>query len=265
MSIAICARCKTLFDPSITPVRFAEKLMCSWHPGEVVNTGTTDHRYDYAEVWKWTCCGKTEIGPIVSAGQGDIDHPPPRTPGCETGPHLTDNSVQLATQLATGIQALQDRLHELKALELKGVTGSEIFISYSHADSAFVDRLTRQFETDALKYWRDEKDILVGEVIDRAISEGIQRGSMFLVVLTPSSVLSPWVRREIDEAAHEVSEGRKIILPLFGCGLSPEQLPSRLRRFKGVDFNQDFDIGYRLLLRSIVGHMRRSEGASRNG
>lgn len=64
--------------------------------------------------------------------------------------------------------------------------------------------------------------------------------------------------RELDEAAHEASEGRKVLLPVLAEGLSLDGLPPRIRRFKCADFNRDFDIAYLLLLKSIRGHLRRA-------
>lgn len=262
MPVAICTRCRTLFDPALAPVRFGEKLLCSWHPGQPENIGNTGPRGDYAELWKWSCCGKTEVAPIVEqpwqGSTAHVDHPPLRSPGCTSGPHEADESLELAESLATGIQALQNRLQELSEFEVRGVNGSEVFISYSHKDSAFVDRLSERLISDSVAIWRDERDILVGDVIDRAISDGIQKNSMFLVVLTPNSISSSWVQREIDEAAHEAAEGHKIVLPIVTNGLSPLDVPARLRRLKCAEFGADFESAYGLLWRSIHAHLKRN-------
>lgn len=102
-----------------------------------------------------------------------------------------------------------------------------------------------------------KKEILVGDVIDRAISEGIQKHSLFLVVLTPSSIASRWVQRELDEASHEAVERGKIILPVIAKGIGVGDVPGNLRRLKCADFNNNFKSSYDGLLRSIKLHLRR--------
>jgi TIR domain len=84
------------------------------------------------------------------------------------------------------------RLHELAVFNEKLATTGGVFISYSH-DNDVVDNLARRFETDRINYWRDEKDLFVGDVIDKAISKGIREARLFLIVLTPKSISSPWV------------------------------------------------------------------------
>ena len=136
------------------------------------------------------------------------------------------------------------------------------FISYAHFDNAFVDRLVRRLETDGVTIWRDETHILVGDDIDRAISRGIQENKLFLIVLTPNSVKSDWVAREFDEASHDAISGNKVLLPVLASGLSPNDLPARIRRKKSVVFEADFERPYAVLLESIKEHTRRSANSS---
>jgi hypothetical protein len=135
-------------------------------------------------------------------------------------------------------------------------TTGGVFISYSHDDNDIVDSLARRFETDRINYWRDEKDMFVGDVIDKAISKGIQEARLFLIVLTPNSISSRWVERELDEAAHEATEGRKVALPVVAKGLRAEEIPTRLRRQLYVDVSKNFDHGYERLAKSIQHHLR---------
>ena len=132
-----------------------------------------------------------------------------------------------------------------------------MFISYSHGDEDIVDSLTARLEGDNINYWRDEKDLLIGDVIERAVSKGIQQARLFLIVLTPTSIESRWVRRELDEAAFEEAEGRKVILPVLAKDLRPTKIPDRLRRFRYVDIGPSFERGYIQLIASIRAHLRR--------
>lgn len=194
-------------------------------------------------------------------GHQGRDYPPRRSPGCTRGPYVKDETLLVDPNLARELEALQQRLRDIEARETRSRPTSRLFISYAHADSEFVDQLTERLDKDRIEYWRDDKDLLVGEVIDRAISQGIQTNALFLVVLTPDSIQSTWVQRELDEAAHEAAEGRKILLPVLAKGLAPAQAPARIRRFRCANLNANAEREYELLLRSIREHVRSFERA----
>jgi hypothetical protein len=80
---------------------------------------------------------------------------------------------------------------------------------------------------------------------------------LFLIVLTRQSVRSRWVQRELDEAAHEEAEGRKVILPVLAKGMRSSDIPPRLRRIRHVDIGSNFEAGYDQLIISIRVHLSR--------
>ncbi|HNB41306.1 MAG TPA: TIR domain-containing protein [Anaerolineales bacterium] len=166
-----------------------------------------------------------------------------------------ENKNEEVTQLQSEIQELQRRLHELEAFEKRSTQDGGVFISYSHADKDFVNEIVKEFETDKINYWLDDKDLFIGQVIDKAISDGIQKSWIFITVLSPSSVNSRWVEREFDEASHEEVEGRKIILPVVCNNLPADKVPARIRRKLYVDLSKDFPSGYQKLKKSILHYL----------
>jgi uncharacterized protein YjbI with pentapeptide repeats len=74
-----------------------------------------------------------------------------------------------------------------------------IFISYSHAEREFVQRLMLLFDKRKIRYWVDEKDATPGR-IDRVLDFGIRTHGTFLVVLSSDSVRSQWVEYEVSRA-----------------------------------------------------------------
>jgi hypothetical protein len=168
-------------------------------------------------------------------------------------------AVEQASQLEKQEAQLRQqaiRLRELAEFDRQSNISGGVFISYSHDDKDIVDALAHRLAADQINYWLDEKDLFVGDVVDKAISRGIQESLLFIIVLTPTSISSKWVERELDEAAHAESEGLKIILPIVAKDLSPEQIPARLRRKLYVDVSKSFDDGYARLTRSIHHHLR---------
>jgi hypothetical protein len=79
---AVCRRCGREFDLELSDA--PGDCPCSYHPSPPVKMGTTGPRRDYAEVWRFPCCGETVIGEVGADGR---DIGPSQSPGCRTGPH----------------------------------------------------------------------------------------------------------------------------------------------------------------------------------
>ena len=195
----------------------------------------------------------------------DVEHcqlPDHRTPPSEgegyrqTVQYALNRDINTRSPLQEEIDRLRvqlkEKLDKLELLELGQQASKEggVFISYAHADQDVASKIASRFDSDRVSYWLDEKEIDVGQVIDKAISEGIQKSWAFLILVTPASIASRWVERELDEAAHEETLGKKIVLPVI-AKIKSEDVPPRLRRKFYVDLTSDFEKGYTRLLRSI--------------
>lgn len=73
---------------------------------------------------------------------------------------------------------------------------TQVFISYSRQDMEFVQRLAADLQQKGLDVWWDLSDIQGSDVWERKIEEGLRNSKYFIVVLTPDSLASRWVRRE---------------------------------------------------------------------
>ena len=73
---------------------------------------------------------------------------------------------------------------------------TQIFISYSRTDMDFVQRLAVDLQREGFDVWWDLTDIQGSDVWERKIEEGLRTSQYFIVVLTPASLESRWVRRE---------------------------------------------------------------------
>jgi hypothetical protein len=100
-----------------------------------------------------------------------------------------------------------------------------IFLSHSHADRPFVRKLTEALNKKGIKdVWVDEAEILVGDSLIQKIEEGLKKTRYFGVVLSPRSVGSPWVKKELEAAMNkELKTGSVVVLPLLyeHCDLPP--------------------------------------------
>jgi TIR domain len=101
---------------------------------------------------------------------------------------------------------------------------SSIFLSHNHKDKEFVRRLANNLRAYGVKVWVDEAEILVGDSLIQKIGEGIEEMEYLGVVLSPNSVDSKWVQREIEVATNKEINGRKVkVLPILyrKCKMPP--------------------------------------------
>ena len=87
---------------------------------------------------------------------------------------------------------------------------SQIFISYSRQDEDFVDRLACDLIENGLDVWVDRSKIRGGDRWRQRITEGISTSACMLVVLSPHSVKSEYIERELSIAANH----RKPLIPV---------------------------------------------------
>ncbi len=120
--------------------------------------------------------------------------------------------------------------------------GNDIFISYSHADKDFAQRLADGLRSRGIKIWLDEVSIEPGDNIVRSINEGIKASSHMLVVLSESSVQSNWVQEEWSAKYNEeVNRSSIMVIPTIIDNLSPDLIPPTLAGKKYVNFQNDYE------------------------
>ena len=89
---------------------------------------------------------------------------------------------------------------------------TQVFISYSRKDLAFVERLAKDLQSAGLGVWYDLSGLDGGARWGQEIQSAIQRSQIFVVVLSPNSIDSEWVEKEFMYAN---SLKRKIIPLLY--------------------------------------------------
>ncbi|TAM92132.1 MAG: toll/interleukin-1 receptor domain-containing protein, partial [Rhodanobacteraceae bacterium] len=90
-----------------------------------------------------------------------------------------------------------------------GLTGmADVFVSYARADKARVAPLVAAIEAKGWSVWWDP-EITPGQEFDDQIDAEIDAAKAVLVIWTPTSVASRWVRGEAREAAE-----RGILVPV---------------------------------------------------
>lgn len=91
-----------------------------------------------------------------------------------------------------------------------------IFISYSHQDHDFVDKLAANLVMHKAHVWVDRWELNVGDSIIEKVQEAIQESSALIVVISNSSMKSGWCKKELSAGfLKELEEKRVVVLPLI--------------------------------------------------
>ena len=123
----------------------------------------------------------------------------------------------------------------------------EVFVSHSSRNASFVERLVKAMNRHGLKTFYTKKNIQGAQQWHDEIGAALERCSWFVVVLSPQSVDSGWVKHEFVYALQERRYRRRIV-PVLYRTCEFKKLSWALSNIQYVDFRQDFDQGCRDLL-----------------
>jgi len=132
---------------------------------------------------------------------------------------------------------------------------SHVFLSYARRDQVFADRLVTALEERGVNVWLDREDIPGGAAWESAIVEALSSSSAVLVVLSPASVTSEYVPKELSLAE---KYDRPIVPILYEAWeASPDasavkRIEFQLAGVQYVDFaGQPFEQALTALLRAL--------------
>jgi len=126
-----------------------------------------------------------------------------------------------------------------------------VFLSHNKEDKAFVRQLARDLDNHGVKFWLDEAEINIGDSLIEKIRSGLDEMDYVAVILSPNSIASPWVQREVDVAMNQEISGKKVkVLPILyrKCEL-PGFLPGKAY----ADFTEEsrYEDAFAKVVRSI--------------
>jgi hypothetical protein len=125
----------------------------------------------------------------------------------------------------------------------------DLFMSYSSKDAEFATRLANDLHSRGVKVWWDKLEMKVGDSLHKKIQEGMSNSAWLGVVLSPHSVSSPWVEKELSAALAQELERRNVfVLPILyqDC-----QVPLFLKDKVYADFRISYERGLEVLLERI--------------
>ena len=125
---------------------------------------------------------------------------------------------------------------------------AEIFLSHSSVDRQFANGLAEMLRRHDLPVWYSDTNITGAQQWHDEIGAALRRCDWFLLVLSPDSVTSMWVKRETLYALQQPRYENRIV-PILFRDCDADQLSWTLSSLQWVDFRNDLPSGNRDLLR----------------
>lgn len=131
--------------------------------------------------------------------------------------------------------------------------GGHIFLSYSRADVSVMNRVRNVLENHAIAVWTDEGLTPGTESWKTTIEEAIRSATGMVVILSPHSYKSKWVKRELGYA---IAQGVRIF-PILADGDESNAIPIELINSQWVDIRGKPNAADRLekLVTAIKGNL----------
>lgn len=201
--------------------------------------------------------------------------------------HLGPSEISMSTLIASGFEIEPAFLRSagvsrglildlMRGRRFKG-SYQTCFLSYSSKDAGFAGLLHAALVRAGVRVFWDHFDLVPGESLDAQIAEAIREHRRLIVVLSPNSMASAWVEREVKMAWRQ---RRDALLPVRLCPIEDVQawiaaregLPDLASLFPIQDFTAWRDEGARrhavsMLLAALAGgvDLRQAAGAAPAG
>lgn len=123
------------------------------------------------------------------------------------------------------------------SLTVMAIDFSSCFISYSTKDDDFASRIHKNLQASGVRCWFAPHDIQGGKKVLHQIEEAIRKYDKLLLILSPDSMNSNWVKEEIINAIQKEQQQRKQVL--FPIGIVPFD---EIKKWKCFDSDSGRDL-----------------------
>src|SRR5438874_628485 len=101
----------------------------------------------------------------------------------------------------------------------------DVFLSYSHEDADFADRLATDLQKGGISLWRDRQNLFVGDYIIERIKNGVESSTLLVAIVSARYISSNWCKHEIRlKLSEEVANGNIQVLPVRLDETDPEAI-----------------------------------------
>jgi hypothetical protein len=158
----------------------------------------------------WTAFGNCDLSDVK--GLDTLRHVGPSTIGIDTI-YRSQGKIPLAFLRGAGVP--ENFIEYMGSLTGKALEFYSCFISYSTKDQEFADRLYADLQNKGVRCWFAPHDIKAGKKIHEQIDVAIRTHEKLLLILSPNSMKSEWVKTEIRKARkRERTEKKRVLFPV---------------------------------------------------
>jgi hypothetical protein len=145
-------------------------------------------------------------------GLETINHIAPSTIGIDT---IYLSMGKIPAQFLRGAGVPDNFIEYMSSLMGTAFELYSCFISYSRGDKEFVDRLFADLQREGVRCWFAPHHVQAGKKLHEQIDVAIRLHERLLLILSPDSINSEWVKTEIAKARkREIAEGKQVLFPV---------------------------------------------------
>ncbi|MCL4816880.1 MAG: TIR domain-containing protein [Flavobacteriales bacterium] len=113
----------------------------------------------------------------------------------------------------------------------------KVFISHSSTDKKFVRTLKDDLTENSIETWFDEDELNLGDSLAEKLELALEESSHFLIILSPTSVNSEWVRFELEKAL--IQNNSQLLQKIIPVKYSACEVPKELASLLYEDLSND--------------------------
>jgi uncharacterized protein YjbI with pentapeptide repeats len=158
----------------------------------------------------YTVFGDNDLSEVK--GLESVSHFAPSTIGIDT---IYRSKGRIPESFLRGAAVPDTFIGYIRSLTAPPIEFYSCFISYAFEDQDFADRLYADLQNKGVRCWFAPHDIMAGAKLHEQIDEAIRLHDKLLLILSPDSMESEWVKTEIAKARkREVRDNRRVLFPI---------------------------------------------------
>lgn len=221
----------------------------------------------------YTVFGSIDLREVI--GLDEVNHRAPSTIGIDTfvqskgmipeeflrGCGLSNTDIEYAKLSNPDLsnEEINQILYKIYALRAtQALQVSPLFISYSHGDGKFVERLESGLIDKGVRFWRDIHDMKAGR-LEQQIDKAIRQNPTVLLILSKHSIASDWVEHEVRTARELEKElGRDTLCPValddsWKSSRWPKRVMEQVMEYNILDFSEwKDDVKFEGMFRRLI-------------
>jgi uncharacterized protein YjbI with pentapeptide repeats len=162
---------------------------------------------------------------------------------------LSDWEIESAKLYKPGLsnQEINNIIYKIFDLRAnQAIQISPLFISYSHADTPFVEKLEPNLTKKGIRFWRDIHDMKSGR-LEKQVDHAMRQNPTVILILSENSTCSDWVEHEARLARELEKElNRDVLCPIalddsWKSAKWPARLMEQIMEYNILDYSNWHD------------------------